>query len=293
MNVKKVLLDNGEEIAYREREGGEKPILLIHGNMTSSKHWDQLMEAFDPNYKLYAVDLRGFGFSSYRNRIQSIKDFSDDVKGFVDAIELKNFSIIGWSTGGAVAMKFEIDYPHLCKKMVLLASGSTRGYPMFETKEDGTANRERRLKSISDIEQDSRTIGMQYLYDSKDREGLKAVWNAVIYTDKRPDEMKYEEYIDDMLTQRNLADVYHALNTFNISSVDNGINKGTNEAALIEIPILVLYGDRDYVVTEQMTKEIIEDLGHVTRFIRLKNTGHSPMIDDLQQVKTEIEKFID
>lgn len=293
MNIKKVLLDNGEEIAYREREGGEKPILLIHGNMTSSKHWDLLMEAFDSNYKLYAVDLRGFGFSSYRNRIQAIKDFSDDVKGFVDAIGLKNFSIIGWSTGGAVAMKFEIDYPRLCKKMVLLASGSTRGYPMFETNEDGTANGERRLQSISDIEQDSRTIGMQYLYDSKDREGLKAVWNAVIYTDKRPDEMKYEEYIDDMLTQRNLADVYHALNTFNISSVDNGINKGTNEAALIEIPILVLYGDRDYVVTEQMTKEIIEDLGHVTRFIRLKNTGHSPMIDDLQQVKTEMEKFID
>ncbi|MBO1003681.1 alpha/beta fold hydrolase [Pseudogracilibacillus auburnensis] len=293
MNIKKVLLDNGEEIAYREREGGEKPILLIHGNMTSSKHWDLLMEAFDSNYKLYAVDLRGFGFSSYRNRIQAIKDFSDDVKGFVDAIGLKNFSIIGWSTGGAVAMQFEIDYPCLCKKMVLLASGSTRGYPMFETNEDGTANGERRLQSISDIEQDSRTIGMQYLYDSKDREGLKAVWNAVIYTDKRPDEMKYEEYIDDMLTQRNLADVYHALNTFNISSVDNGINKGTNEAALIEIPILVLYGDRDYVVTEQMTKEIIEDLGHVTRFIRLKNTGHSPMIDDLQQVKTEMEKFID
>lgn len=293
MNIKKVLLDNGEEIAYRERDGGEKPILLIHGNMTSSKHWDLLMEAFDSNYKLYAVDLRGFGFSSYRNRIKAIKDFSDDVKGFVDAIGLKNFSIIGWSTGGAVAMQFEIDYPRLCKKMVLLASGSTRGYPMFETNEDGTANGERRLRSISDIEQDSRTIGMQYLYDSKDREGLKAVWNAVIYTDKRPDEMKYEEYIDDMLTQRNLADVYHALNTFNISSVDNGINKGTNEAALIEIPILVLYGDRDYVVTEQMTKEIIEDLGHVTRFIRLKNTGHSPMIDDLQQVKTEMEKFID
>lgn len=286
------MLKNGEEIAYREREGGAKALILIHGNMTSSKHWDILMEKLDPIYKVYALDLRGFGYSSYNKRISSIKDFSDDVKGFVDELGLKKFSIIGWSTGGAVAMQFEIDYPGLCEKIVLLASASTRGYPMFETKEDGTANLERRLQTLSEIEADNRTIGMQYLYDSKDKEGLKAVWNAVIYTDNKPDENKYEEYIDDMLTQRNLADVYHALNTFNISSEHNGVMDGTNGVSKIRIPVLVLHGDRDYVVTEKMTQEIVEDLGHITEYHRLKDTGHSPMIDDLEQVKAKIEKFL-
>ena len=57
-----------------------------------------------------------------------------------------------------------------------------------------------------------KTIGMQTLYDTKDVEGLKTVWNAVIYTHRRPDEKKYGEYVEDMMTQRNLADVYHALN---------------------------------------------------------------------------------
>ena len=33
-----VQLANGESIAYRKREGGTNPLLLIHGNMTSSKH---------------------------------------------------------------------------------------------------------------------------------------------------------------------------------------------------------------------------------------------------------------
>lgn len=293
MVIQKVTLKNGEEIAYREREGGAKPIVLIHGNMTSSKHWDLLMEELDSSYKVYALDLRGFGYSSYYERISSIKDFADDVKGFVDKLGLDKFSMIGWSTGGAVAMQFEIDYPGLCEKIVLLASGSTRGYPMFETMEDGTANLNRRLQTLSEIEADKKTIGMQYLYDSKDREGLKAVWNAVIYTDKKPDEKKYEEYIDDMLTQRNLADVYHALNTFNISDEHNGVSGGSNEATTIRIPILVLHGDRDYVVTEKMTQEIIEDLGHVAEYHRLKNTGHSPMIDDLEQVKTKIESFLE
>jgi len=290
--IKKVSLKNGEEIAYRERDGGSIPIILVHGNMTSSKHWDILIDTLDSSYKVYAIDLRGFGFSTYHNRITSIKDFSDDLKGFIDALGLSDFTLVGWSTGGCVSMQFEIDYPGLSKNIVLLASGSTRGYPMYETTAEGTPNVEKRLRTIEEVERDYKTIGVQHLYDSKDREGLKSVWNAVIYTDKRPDKQKYEEYIDDMLTQRNLADVYHALNIFNISGEPNGVSEGTNEAKSIQIPVLVLYGDRDYVVTEQMTQEIIEDLGHVTQFYRLKNSGHSPLVDDLEQLKKHIEKFI-
>ena len=88
-----------------------------------------------------------------------------------------------------------------------------------------------------------------------------------------------------MLTQKNLADVYHSLNTFNISEQHNGLNEGTNQAKDITIPVLILRGDRDYVVTEQMTKEIVEDLGDNATYIPLEDTGHSPLIDDLEQTK--------
>lgn len=290
--MKKIQLSNGDELAYREREGGTKPIILIHGNMTSSKHWDLLIDVLDPSYKVYAVDLRGFGESTYHNRISSIRDFSNDVKEFVDALDLKDFTLVGWSTGGCVSMQFEIDHPGLCNKIVLVASGSTRGYPMYETKEDGMPNLEKRLQTLEEIERDGKTIGVQHLYDTKNHDGLKEVWNAVIYTHNQPDEDKYKEYLDDMLTQRNLADVYHALNTFNISDVHNGVTEGTGEAKQIQIPVLVLYGDRDYVVVEDMTQEILEDLKHVAQFQRLENTGHSPLVDNLDQLKENMEKFI-
>lgn len=290
--MKKIQLSNGDELAYREREGGTKPIILIHGNMTSSKHWDLLIDVLDPSYKVYAVDLRGFGESTYHNRISSIRDFSNDVKEFVDALDLKDFTLVGWSTGGCVSMQFEIDHPGLCNKIVLVASGSTRGYPMYETKEDGMPNLEKRLQTLEEIERDGKTIGVQHLYDTKNHDGLKEVWNAVIYTHNQPDEDKYKEYLDDMLTQRNLADVYHALNIFNISDVHNGVTEGTGEAKQIQIPVLVLYGDRDYVVVEDMTKEILEDLKHVAQFQRLENTGHSPLVDNLEQLKEHMEKFI-
>ena len=127
---------------------------------------------------------------------------------------------------------------------------------------------------------------------SKNKEGLRAVWDALIYTHNKPNEQLYEEYLEDMLTQRNLADVYHSLNTFNIGADHNGVSKGSNQAKDITIPVLILRGDRDYVVTEEMTQEIVSDLGDNATYIPLVNCGHSPLIDDLGQLLGAIEKFL-
>lgn len=293
MQVKKVGIRNGETIAYRERDGGDEVILLIHGNMTSSKHWDLLIDVLNPKYKVYAVDLRGFGFSSYHEKITSIKDFSDDLKMFVDRIGIKKFSLIGWSTGGAVSMQFAIDYPEQVEKIVLLASASTRGYPIFAMEEDGTIDVTKRLVTYEEIQSDIRTQMMQGLYDTKNKTELMNVWNSLIYTNKRPDAEKYDEYLDDMLTQRNLAEVYHALNTFNISAEHNGAFKGTGEAKAIRVPVLNLYGENDLVVTRQMTDEITEDLAHSVKTVEMKQCGHSLFIDNLPRLQHEIESFLD
>ncbi|MEI4768117.1 alpha/beta hydrolase [Psychrobacillus sp. FJAT-51614] len=293
MSLPKVSLSNGETIAYRVRPGGEEVIVLVHGNMTSSKHWDVLIDKLDQKYTLYAIDLRGFGESTYHTRVQGIKDFSDDLKEVVDLLSLKKFHLIGWSTGGAICMQFVADNPDYCEKLVLLASASTRGYPFYGANEDGTPNMNYRFQTIEDVENDpSKTRAMQGLYDTKNKEGLKAVWNAAIYSHNQPEKELYEAYLDDMLTQRNLADVYHSLNTFNIGSGHNGVTEGTNQAKDITIPVLILRGDRDYVVNEEMTQEIVKDLGDNATYIPLVNCGHSPLIDDLEQLTNRIETFL-
>ena len=288
-----VELSNGETLTYRKREGGDELVVLVHGNMTSSKHWDLLLESMDEQFTIYAVDMRGFGGSTYHNRITSIKDFSEDIKLWTDALNLKNFTMIGWSTGGNVAMQFCADYPGYANKLVLFASGSTRGYPFYSSNEDGTPNLADRLKTIEQIEQDPlKTIPMQQMYDTHNRDGLKFVWNSAVYTHNQPDTERYEQYVDDMLTQRNLADVYHALNVFNISAVDNEAAQGTNQVRDIHIPTLILYGDRDFVVVEAMTTEIIEDFEGRAYVKKLTNCGHSPLVDCLNETKDAIEQFI-
>ncbi|WP_318505273.1 alpha/beta hydrolase [Bacillus sp. T3] len=293
IKLKKINLVNGETIAYREREGGEKKVLLIHGNMTSSKHWDLVLENMDPFYKLYAVDLRGFGESSYHQKIFSLKDFADDVKLFVDALNLIDFSIVGWSTGGGVAMQFIIDHPGYANKLILLDSVSTRGYPIYAVNQSGTPDLSRRLTTYEQVQSDpARAIPIQTAYRQKNRDLLKAIWNGIIYDRNRPEPERYEEYVDDMLTQRNYAEVNHALNTFNISCFDHEAAKGTNRAKAISIPVLVLRGEHDLVITANMAQEMMEDLGDNARFVELKNCGHSPLVDDLEQLLGVISEFL-
>lgn len=292
--LKTVQLSNGETIAYRKRQGGERVLLLIHGNMTSSKHWDVLIDALDEKYTIYAMDLRGFGGSSYHKPISAIKDFSDDVKLFVDAIQLKQFDMIGWSTGGAVCMQFVAQYPGYCQQLILLASASTRGYPFYTDLGTGNQTALKRAFTYEEVLVDtSKTKLVQGFYDSKNAQGLQSIWNALIYTHNQPSLEHYQTYVEDMLTQQNLAEVYHALNVFNISAVDNEVAKGTHEVQQITIPVLVLRGDRDYVITEGMNDEIMLDLGANAQFVSLKDCGHSPLIDDLPQLTSEIEAFLE
>lgn len=284
------MLANGETLGYRERDGGDRVLLLIHGNMTSSKHWDLVMEALPENFKVYAVDLRGFGISTYYKPIETIKDFSDDVKQFVDALALEYFSICGWSTGGAVAMQFTVDYPKAVNKIILLASASTRGYPFYSVNAFG---QQVRLTKKEEVLKDfTKAIPVLRAYQNRDKLFLRNMWDFVIYNNNKPNSARYEEYLEDMLTQRNLVDVYQALNLYNISGVPNGINEGTNQAKNINVPTLVLWGENDLVVSEKMTKEIVEDLGENATLKVLRNCGHSPLVDGLDQLVNEMVTFL-
>lgn len=286
-------IQNGETLSYRKRVGGKETLVLIHGNMTSSKHWDLLMDALPERYTIYAPDLRGFGESTYHERIQSIQDFSQDIGDWAKHLQLDSFYLMGWSLGGAVTMQFTIDYPEKVKKLVLLASASSQGYPFEQYLDMNDLSKTKRLTTLEEIAADPlRTQHIQGLYDRQDREGLKTVWNAGIYTHHQPSPDRYDAYVDDMLTQRNLVDVYHALNTFNISNTPNEAAQGTGEVSSIHVPVLIVSGDRDLIVPKGMTDELVSDFQGRANHVELQNTGHSPLVDRLDELVATVDGFL-
>jgi len=285
-----VKIGNGETIGYRESGKGDITILLIHGNMTSSKHWDIFMSEFPDDYKIYAVDLRGFGISSYINPVNSLKDFSEDVRLFTDILSLKNFVLAGWSLGGAVAMQFASDYPGRVSKLILVESVGVKGYPLLKKDENGKPIEGEFLKTIEQIASNIRVV--QNAYDSENKEFLKTLWNSLIYTHNQPSPDKYEEYLRDMLTQRNLAEVYYALGHFNISNQHNGISDGIGNVDKIVAPTLILQGDRDLVISVRTAEEIAETIGDNAKLVVMENTGHSSLVDCLDKLISLVTEFI-
>lgn len=291
--LKSIKLSNGETIGYRESGSGEQTIILIHGNMTSSKHWEILMVNFDDRYKIYGIDLRGFGMSSYVNPINSLKDFSEDIKLFVDSLGLSNFVLVGWSTGGGVAMQFASDYPEKVSHLILVESVGIKGFPLVKKDTNLKPLEGKFLKTKEEIANDSfKVIPVLKAYENKDKKFFRDLWNLIIYTQKQPSEDLYQEYLEDMLTQRNYVDVLYALTTFNLSHQNNGIVEGTGDVDKIIAPTLVIQGDKDYVVSLEMAKEIVAEIGDNANLIILENTGHSPMVDNLEKLKSLVLEFI-
>lgn len=291
--LKSVQIKNGETLGYIEAGVGDKVLVLVHGNMSSSKHWDVLIEELFNKYKIYAIDLRGFGISSYNNPIDSIKDFSEDLKLFVDELGLKDFFLAGWSTGGGVSMQFVANYPDLVKKLILVESVGVKGYPIYPIDASGTVLSDKPYQSKEELERDPISIiPIIEAYKNKDKNFLRTLWDTVIYTHNKPSESKYDEYLDDMLTQVNILDVYWALAKFNITNDNNGLTEGTGEVNNIALPTLVIQGERDFVIPPAIGKEIKETIGDNATLLSL-DAGHSPFIDCLDVLVQNIIDFIE
>lgn len=266
--VEKASLKNGETLAYRKCDGdgtSQQNILLIHGNM-SSIYWN-------PQYTIYAIDLQGFGNSTYECPAEHIEHYSHDVEEWLDILDLKHITVVGWSMGGAVAMGMCINnVGERIEKCVLISSASTRWYPFF------VQNLQCIAANIDEIKLDIVTKSFEVMRLMNNFIAVQAVLDQTMYTHNKPDSHRYGQYIRAVMQQRNLVEVYYALHTFNI--VDD-----------IQVPVLVVYGDRDYVVSEEMTKEIITDFGGRAQLLKLKDCGHAPMVDQLPLLTIRYRKI--
>jgi pimeloyl-ACP methyl ester carboxylesterase len=288
---KKIQIRN-EVLAYREGGLGDRNILLIHGNMSSSAHFDHLMDALYDDFKVYAVDLRGFGHSSYHERFDSLKDLSEDLEFFIDKLRLKDLEVLGWSTGGGIALQLAADIPSLVKRVILLESVGISGYPMFKKDASGQAILSEKLISKEDIESDPVQVApVLAAIASKDAAFYKMLWNYAIYTaGNQPVESDYDRYIEEMLLQRNLVDIDYALTRFNLSDTDNGYTVGTGEIFKVMCPVLIIQGDKDIVVPMTMATGIHEALKDNSKLVILENCGHNPMVDQFDEVVALIKE---
>ena len=103
--------DSENFINYEKRGSGKTPLVLLHGFGSSLRNWDDVVAnlaekgAFKDRFTLYALDLKGAGFSSKpRDDHYAIKDSADIVISFLKELNIKHPVIVGHSLGGGVAL---------------------------------------------------------------------------------------------------------------------------------------------------------------------------------------------
>ena len=131
------------EIAYLEAGTGNTPIVLVHGNTSSSLFFQDFMLALaaTTHYKLYAPDMRGFGDTQALpvDATRGLRDFSDDLNALAQALGLTSFHLFGWSMGGNIAIQYAIDYPGTLRTLTVQSPGSPFGFGGTKGT-DGTPN---------------------------------------------------------------------------------------------------------------------------------------------------------
>lgn len=108
--------------------GGQgKPLVLVHGLAGRSEDWFALIPLLiHDGYRVYALDLLGYGQSARPDADYSISFEENVVREFMDSQKLTQADVAGWSMGGWISLKFAADYPERVHKLILLDSAGLK-----------------------------------------------------------------------------------------------------------------------------------------------------------------------
>ena len=106
------------QLHYIEQGQGQ-PLVLLHGNGENCNYFEHQISYFSRYYRVIAIDTRGHGKSPRGEKPFSIKQFSEDLKDCLNAMNIAKTMLLGFSDGGNIALEFALRYPERVEKLVL------------------------------------------------------------------------------------------------------------------------------------------------------------------------------
>jgi pimeloyl-ACP methyl ester carboxylesterase len=105
---------------------GNKTILFIHGWPLNHKQYEYQFNVLPAmGYRCIGIDWRGFGNSDKPFNGYNFDRLADDIHAVVEALQLKDFTLAGHSTGGAISIRYMARYQgYGVSKLVLIDAQS-------------------------------------------------------------------------------------------------------------------------------------------------------------------------
>lgn len=104
--------------------GGTGPaLLLVHGMAGSAETWRPVAEHLAGSCRVIAPDLPGHGRSDKPKLDYTLGTYAATLRDLLDVLDCDSATVVGHSLGGGITMQLAYQHPHVCDRLVLVASG--------------------------------------------------------------------------------------------------------------------------------------------------------------------------
>lgn len=257
------VVEDGLKINYH-LDGETGPVLLIlNGIMMSTASWTDFVPVYTANgYRVLRLDFRDQGLSDSYPEEYKIEVHLKDIIDLLDHLEIEKVVPVGISYGAMVAMLMAVEYPERIKSMVL-ANVVARVTPY--------------LKAASQAWQEAADLkdGRKFF-----RLAMPYIYSDYFYKHNQEFLESREEILADALDEKWLT----RFNRLAESSYEFDINDRLTE---IEMPVLLVAGERDILTPLEKMKEISKKLPD-SRLLTINEAGHASCYEKMNEFNTAV-----
>jgi pimeloyl-ACP methyl ester carboxylesterase len=119
-------LSTGPRLRYAEQgDRAGEAIVFLHAYVDSWRWFSRVLPLLSPEYHAFAPDQRGHGDSERPECCYTVDDFAADAAAFMDAVGVASSTLVGHSSGGMIAQRVALSYPHCVSRLVLIGAPIT------------------------------------------------------------------------------------------------------------------------------------------------------------------------
>lgn len=265
----KYLQLGGISLHYQD-EGSGPVVLLMHASYHSLRTWDQLAERLKDRYRVVRFDFPTAGLSDDATptppkKFSMMGRYLESAEGLVEALGIERFSLIGTSSGGAVAFRYASAHPEQVERLVLI---NTAGMPRIP-----------RTDPLRERASTAKWAGMKV----RPREFWEVGLSQNFFGSEIPEWMVDQSY--DFARLEGRAD----------KAADYQYATGDPKAMLSSItaPSLILWG-KDNPTVMHLEADVIQHwmTGAPSMVIKYEGLGHYPYVEDIDAVYPDIAAFL-
>lgn len=260
-------IEVNQKKAYYEIHGeGEQTLVILNGIMMSSASWQPFVNFLKKQIQVVLVDFFDQGKSDYLD-FEYTQDIQVDlVHTLIEALDLKQVTLLGISYGGEVAMRYAAKYPNRLSNLILANT---------------TAYTNQQLKAIGD----------SWIYAAKTHDGkqffkatIPPIYSTAFY-EARVEWLEAREKLFVTLFDERWYDGFIRL----VKSAESHDARSILEK--IEVPTLIIGADQD-LITPIVCQEALSKSIKNARFLEIKDCGHASMYEKPIEFFTAVMGFI-